>query len=373
MQAVPGAGSHVPLYILGSSLFGARLAAAFGLPYAFASHFAPAALEPALAAYRDQFTPSAQLDEPYAMAAMNVLAAETREAAREQLQAIRRSRAVNLFGRQLGITGDVSQVSDEQADEILAAGAGPHVDEMLTHTAVGTADEVRRHVERFIAQTGVDELITAHPAPDPADRLRSVHRCCPRRCGPSRLPERPVAARWSAGGPAGAGYIRRAAPHALGSLYDVFPTLPTAPPAAAPTLSHPEHVMTTLAPSRKAAGLQLRPGPFAGRYPAVAAMVVCALVPYLALSGALGSITPLIAGQLHMSLQTLSIGSGLANAAYAAGTVLAVQFAQLLPQRRMVVLYATVLVIGSVLAARPRTRRCSSSAASCRDCARACC
>ena len=109
--------------------------------------------------------------------------------------------------------------------------------------------------------------------------------------------------------------------------------------------------MTTLAPSRKAAGLQLRPGPFAGRYPAVAAMVVCALVPYLALSGALGSITPLIAGQLHMSLQTLSIGSGLANAAYAAGTVLAVQFAQLLPQRRMVVLYATVLVIGSVLAA----------------------
>lgn len=95
----------------------------------------------------------------------------------------------------------------------------------------------------------------------------------------------------------------------------------------------------------------MRQGPLAGRYPAVAGMVVCALVPYLALSGALGPITPLIAGRLHMSLQTLSIGSGIANAAYAAGTVLAVQFAQLLPQRRMMVLYAAVLVLASILTA----------------------
>ena len=118
----------------------------------------------------------------------------------------------------------------------------------------------------------------------------------------------------------------------------------------------------------------MRQGPLAGRYPAVASMVVCALVPYLALSGALGSITPLIASHLHMSLQTLSIGSGLANAAYAVGTVLAVQFAQLLPQRRMMVLYAIVLVLGSVLtAAAPGCRRCSSPGACCRACARACC
>ncbi|HEY3774535.1 MAG TPA: MFS transporter [Solirubrobacteraceae bacterium] len=95
----------------------------------------------------------------------------------------------------------------------------------------------------------------------------------------------------------------------------------------------------------------MRQGPLAGRYPAVAGMVVCALVPYLALSGALGPITPLIAGRLHMSLQTMSIGSGIANAAYAAGTVLAVQFAQLLPQRRMMVLYAAVLVFASILTA----------------------
>jgi MFS family permease len=95
----------------------------------------------------------------------------------------------------------------------------------------------------------------------------------------------------------------------------------------------------------------LRPGPLAGRYPAVAAMVVLFLVPYLALSAALAPITPLIAGTLHMSPQTTSLTSGMANAAYAAGAVLAVMFAQHLPQRRMMVVYAVFLVIGSVLAA----------------------
>jgi MFS family permease len=95
----------------------------------------------------------------------------------------------------------------------------------------------------------------------------------------------------------------------------------------------------------------MRQGPLAGRYPAVATMVMFALIPYLALSAALEPLTPIIAKDLHMSLQTMSLSSGMANAAYAAGTVLAVQFAQHLPQRRMMVLYATLLVIGSVLAA----------------------
>jgi MFS family permease len=95
----------------------------------------------------------------------------------------------------------------------------------------------------------------------------------------------------------------------------------------------------------------MRQGPLAGRYPAVAAMVMLALIPYLALSAALGPLTPIIAGQLHMSPQTMSLGSGLGNAAYAVGTVLAVQFAQHLPQRRMLVSYAVLLVIGSVLTA----------------------
>ncbi len=95
----------------------------------------------------------------------------------------------------------------------------------------------------------------------------------------------------------------------------------------------------------------MRQGPLAGRYAAVAAMVMFALIPYLALSAALGPLTPIIAKQLHMSLQTMSLSSGLANAAYAVGTVLAVQFAQHLPQRRMLVVYAVLLVIGSVLTA----------------------
>src|ERR1700691_1877114 len=95
----------------------------------------------------------------------------------------------------------------------------------------------------------------------------------------------------------------------------------------------------------------MRQGPLAGRYPAVAAMVMFALIPYLALSSSLGPLTPIIAKQLHMSLQTMSLSSGLGNAAYAVGTVVAVQFAQHLPQRRMLLIYAALLVIGSVLAA----------------------
>jgi predicted MFS family arabinose efflux permease len=109
--------------------------------------------------------------------------------------------------------------------------------------------------------------------------------------------------------------------------------------------------MAHAASSRHAWWLLMRQGPFAGRYPAVAGMVMFALIPYLALSAALGPLTPIVAKQLHMSLQTMSLSSGLGNAAYAVGTVLAVQFAQHLPQRRMLVGYATLLVIGSVLAA----------------------
>src|ERR1700751_4747556 len=95
----------------------------------------------------------------------------------------------------------------------------------------------------------------------------------------------------------------------------------------------------------------MRRGPLAGQYIAVAAMVMLALIPYLALSAALGPLTPMIGEQLNMSAQTLSLSAGLANAAYAVGTVLAVQFAMHLPQRRMLVGYALLLVIGSILAA----------------------
>src|SRR5271154_2102898 len=126
VDAIPGKGARVPLYILGSSLFGAQLAARLGLPYAFASHFAPDALFAALAAYRSEFKPSEQLDRPYAIVGVNVTAADTTAAAREQFQAVRRARAISLFSRHVGIPAE--DMTDEQADELLGSAAGLHVD-----------------------------------------------------------------------------------------------------------------------------------------------------------------------------------------------------------------------------------------------------
>jgi luciferase family oxidoreductase group 1 len=173
VDAVPGKGSNVPLYILGSSLFGARLAAALGLPYAFASHFAPTELDAALAVYRREFRPSGQLEQPYAIVGVNVIAADTESSAREQLQGIRRARAISLYGR--GRPGqDTTDLTDEQADQLLAAGLAAHVDQMLTYAAVGTAPQVRDYLDDFIRHTEADELIVVHQAPAIEGRLRSV-------------------------------------------------------------------------------------------------------------------------------------------------------------------------------------------------------
>jgi luciferase family oxidoreductase group 1 len=167
VDAIPGKGSNVPIYMLGSSTFGAKLAAALGLPYAFASHFAPQMLEAAVATYRREFRPSAQLDHPYVIAGVNVIAADTTEAARENLEGVRRNLAVGLFGKGQPVTDDLP-------DRLLAGGAGTHVDSMLTYTALGTADEVRGYLERFIELSGADELMVAHQAANLEARLRSV-------------------------------------------------------------------------------------------------------------------------------------------------------------------------------------------------------
>jgi luciferase family oxidoreductase group 1 len=174
VDAVPGKGSNVPLYILGSSLFGAKLAAALGLPYAFASHFSPAALEDAIAAYRQEFRPSEQLASPYVIAGANVVAADTTVAAQEQLQAIRRLRAIGLFARSRGVTANDLDFTDADADQLLAAGLAAHVDEMLTYAAVGTPAQVGEYLDQFQAQTGADELIVTHQSPSVEARLRSV-------------------------------------------------------------------------------------------------------------------------------------------------------------------------------------------------------
>jgi luciferase family oxidoreductase group 1 len=167
VDAIPGKGSRVPLYILGSSLFGAQLAAALGLPYAFASHFAPQALEAAVATYRREFQASEQLAAPYVIAGVNVVAADTTAEARESFDAMRRTFAVGLFGRG-------QDLSDDEADQLLRQGAGEHVDQMLSYAAVGTPSEVATYLEGFREKAGADELITAHQARTPEARLRSI-------------------------------------------------------------------------------------------------------------------------------------------------------------------------------------------------------
>jgi luciferase family oxidoreductase group 1 len=168
VTATPGTGTNVPLYVLGSSHFGAQLAAALGLPYAFASHFAPQALQSAVAIYRDQFRPSAQLARPYVIAGLNVIAAETDDDAEAQLQATRRSRVRLLFGR------GGRRFTDEEADQVIASPQGMAVEEMMTYTAAGTPDDVKDQLEAFAKHADADEVIVAHQAPTLPQRIRSV-------------------------------------------------------------------------------------------------------------------------------------------------------------------------------------------------------
>jgi luciferase family oxidoreductase group 1 len=167
VNATPGKGTNVPLYILGSSLFGARLAAVLGLPYAFASHFAPAALADAVAVYRAEFTPSGQLAEPYVIAGVNVLAADDTADADDQFRTVTRYRVARFLG------GD-GEFTDGEIDQLLASPQGRHVVQMMRYSAVGTADHVRRYLDEFTAHSDADELIVVHASPTLEQRLRSV-------------------------------------------------------------------------------------------------------------------------------------------------------------------------------------------------------
>ncbi|MGC0365549.1 luciferase family oxidoreductase group 1 [Rhodococcus sp. 27YEA15] len=153
IAAVPGTGTNVPLYILGSSLFGAKLAAMLGLPYAFASHFAPNALHDAVSIYRREFTPSAQLAEPYVIAGVNVIAAETTEQAQEEFLQSKRARVSLLLGRGRTFT-------DDEADMLLDSPAGQQVLQMAKYSAIGTPTEVRAYLDEFTEFAQADELIT---------------------------------------------------------------------------------------------------------------------------------------------------------------------------------------------------------------------
>ncbi|MBE7188201.1 LLM class flavin-dependent oxidoreductase [Jatrophihabitans endophyticus] len=167
VQAFPGSGTRVPLYILGSSLFGAQLAAALGLPYAFASHFAPHALHDAVETYRREFQPSEQLDAPYVIAGVNAIAADTQDDADAQFQQTKRQR-VRLFARP-GL-----RLSDDDCDAVLASPQGAQIASMVQYSAVGRPADVRDYLESFAKTADADELIVALQSPDTAKRLRSA-------------------------------------------------------------------------------------------------------------------------------------------------------------------------------------------------------
>lgn len=166
VDAIPGKGTNVPLYILGSSLFGAKLAAALGLPYAFASHFAPNALQDAVAIYRRDFQPSDQLAEPYVIAGVNVIAADTDEEANAQFRAAKRRRVTQMIGRGRIFT-------DEEADMALESPAGQQVLQMVKYAAVGTPDAVQEYIDGFARHAQADELIVATQAQTTEAWLRS--------------------------------------------------------------------------------------------------------------------------------------------------------------------------------------------------------
>ncbi|MFP5021585.1 LLM class flavin-dependent oxidoreductase [Pseudonocardia phyllosphaerae] len=158
VNAYPGRGTNVPLSILGSSLYGAQAAAALGLPYGFASHFAPDALEQAVALYRKEFRPSAQLSEPRVIAGVNVIAADTDAEAQEELHRVRRQRVRMFIGRR------GRSLTDAEVDAVLDSQAGDQIRNMTRYTAAGTPDVVARFLEDFAATADADELIVAGPA-----------------------------------------------------------------------------------------------------------------------------------------------------------------------------------------------------------------
>ena len=168
IQATPGAGANVPLWILGSSLYGAQLAAALGLPYAFASHFAPAALDEAIEIYRRDFRPSAQLKEPYVMAGYNVFAADSMADA--QLLA---SSMQQAFVRLR--TGQPGKLQPPVADyyDMLPPQAQAMLADVLSASSIGTQADIERDLGAFLRRTRADELILTGQIFDTAARKRS--------------------------------------------------------------------------------------------------------------------------------------------------------------------------------------------------------
>jgi luciferase family oxidoreductase group 1 len=168
IRAVPGTGLRVPIWLLGSSLFSAQLAALLGLPFAFASHFAPADLQEALELYRRKFKPSRQLEQPHAMIGVNVFAADTDTEARRQFSSVQQA-FINLRrGMPGSVPAPIDDITDYASDFERA-----QIEQALACSAVGSAETVRRKLREIIAETQGDELMIAGHFHDHAARLHS--------------------------------------------------------------------------------------------------------------------------------------------------------------------------------------------------------
>ncbi|BAC19023.1 luciferase family oxidoreductase, FMN-dependent, PP_0088 family [Corynebacterium efficiens YS-314] len=168
VEAIPGKGTNVPLYILGSSLFGAQLAAQLGMPYSFASHFAPAHLEQAVSTYRENYQPSEQHPEPYVIAAVNVTAADSTDVAHEHFATVARARVRSMAAR------GRATITDEQLDAIMDSPSGRQIVDMLRYTAIGTGTEVRDFLEDFTRTAQADELMISLQSPGTEATSRSM-------------------------------------------------------------------------------------------------------------------------------------------------------------------------------------------------------
>jgi luciferase family oxidoreductase group 1 len=168
LEAVPAAGAELPLWILGSSTFGAHLAAELGLPYAFASHFAPEQLIEALHIYRSRFKPSEQLDKPYAMAGINIIAAESDREAR-RLATTQQMSFAEIFRGARGL----SRPPIDDIETFWSPLEKARASQMLARSVIGSPDTVRAGIAAFVAETGVDEIMIVSDVYDHAARLRS--------------------------------------------------------------------------------------------------------------------------------------------------------------------------------------------------------
>jgi luciferase family oxidoreductase group 1 len=183
--AVPGAGIQVPIWILGSSLFGAQLAAELGLPYAFASHFAPAQLMRAIDIYRQRFRPSRYLDRPYVMPTLFIVVADSDAEARLIASSLEQSFVASRTGRPIQLPPPVEGYR-EQLDPFGRA----ILDDVLSESVVGDPHAVARQLEAFVERTAADELMVATAAYDHATRLRS-YELLGMMCGAGGASDRP--------------------------------------------------------------------------------------------------------------------------------------------------------------------------------------